>query len=72
MSTTLSTAQEMLAEYILAERAVLKNQAYTIRDRTYKRADLVEIRAGRAEWERKCKQILHGGMRVRRVIPRSN
>lgn len=47
----MSTATEMLALYIAAEAAVLKGQSYRYGERMLTRADLVEIRKGRAEWE---------------------
>ncbi len=43
----------MLALYLAAETAVLKGQSYRFGERQLTRADLVEIRAGRQEWERK-------------------
>lgn len=49
----MSTATDMLALYIAAEQAVLKNQSYSINGRTLTRANLAEIRAGRHEWEAK-------------------
>lgn len=49
----MSTATDMLDLYVAAEKAVLRNQSYTINGRSLTRADLPEIRAGRQEWERK-------------------
>ncbi len=48
----MSEATEMLAEYIAAEKKVLKNQSYTIDSVSYTRADLATIREGRKEWQR--------------------
>lgn len=48
----MSEATEMLAQYIAAEKAVLKNQAYTIDSVSYTKADLDKIRLGRREWQR--------------------
>ena len=49
----MSTATDMLSLYTQAEMAVLKGQEFTLGDRKVRRADLVEIRAGRREWEAK-------------------
>lgn len=43
----------MLDLYIAAELAVLKGQRFRIGERDVTRADLVEIRRGRQEWERR-------------------
>lgn len=48
----MSQATEMLALYIAAEQAVLKGQSVRFGERQLNRADLVEIRNGRAEWQR--------------------
>ena len=42
-SVTLTEAREMLALYIAAEKLCLLNQSYTIKDRTYTRADLATL-----------------------------
>lgn len=47
----MSEATDMLALYIAAEKAVLSGQSYQIGSRTLTRADLSEIRKGRAEWQ---------------------
>jgi hypothetical protein len=68
---TLTEARAMLALYIEAEKVVLTGQSYTIKDRTLTRANLKEIRAGRAEWSAMVNRLEHGGgIRSRRVIPR--
>ncbi len=67
---TLAEKRGLLQEYIKAEKAALKNQSYTIKDRTYTRADLSAIRRGRESLESEIAQIEHGGMRVRRIVPR--
>jgi len=72
-SVTISQAQEMLTKYIEAEKAVLMNQSYTIGTRTYTRANLSAIRAGRAEWQKVHDQLSGSGrMRVRRVVFRDD
>lgn len=47
------TAQEMVDLYIDAEAKVLKGQSVEMGGRKLTRADLVQIREGRKEWERK-------------------
>lgn len=49
----MSTATDMLAEYLAAESAVLKGKEATIGDRRFRLEDLGAIRAGRKEWEGK-------------------
>lgn len=49
----MTQAADMLALYIQAESAVLSGQEFTLGDRRLRRADLVEIRAGRREWQAK-------------------
>lgn len=48
----MSNATDMLAAYQAAEIAVLKGESYQIGDLRLTRANLAEIRAGRAEWQR--------------------
>lgn len=67
---SLATAQEMLDLYIAAEKAVLKNQAYTIKDRTFTRANLAVIAKERARWQLIVDGLSGRGIRVRRGIPR--
>lgn len=50
----MTTATEMRDFYIAAELAVLKGQSFRYGDRYLTRADLVEIRKGRQEWEAKA------------------
>lgn len=51
----MSTATDMRDAYIAAELAVLNGQSFQIAGRVLTRANLAEIRAGRAEWERKAR-----------------
>lgn len=46
-----TTAQQMLNEYIEAEKAVLAGRTVTIGGRTLTMVDLNQIREGRQEWE---------------------
>lgn len=50
----MSTATDMLDLYIAAEKAVLRNQSYTINGRGLTRANLPEIIKGRQEWQQKA------------------
>lgn len=47
----MSTATEMLAQYLSAEVALLQGKEVRFGDRALRREDLPEIRAGRQEWE---------------------
>lgn len=47
----MSTATEMLEKYTAAEAAVLEGKEYRLGDRSLRREDLAEIRAGRREWQ---------------------
>jgi hypothetical protein len=68
-SITVSEAQQMLNLYINAEKAILKNQSYTIKDRTFTRADLKTVATERRRWQSTVDSLLSGGgMRVRRVL----
>jgi hypothetical protein len=68
-SISVSEAQTMLNLYINAEKAILKNQSYTIKDRTFTRADLRTVAAERRRWQSIVDSLLGGGgMRVRRVL----
>ena len=49
----MSTATEMRDLYIAAEKAVLRNQSYSLNGRSLTRANLPDIVAGRKEWEEK-------------------
>lgn len=69
-SVSLATAQEMLSLYIEAEKTVLKNQSYTIKDRTYTRANLAVIAKERARWQQIVDALSGRGIRVRRAVPR--
>ncbi len=73
MSTTLEAKQDLLAKYVAAECAVLKNQEYTIGNRTFVRADLNAIRKGRRQLELAvCAASGAGTIRVRKVIYRDD
>jgi hypothetical protein len=70
--TTLSELQEDLILYKAAEKAILEgSQSYTIKDRTFNRADLNAVIT---QIDRIRCQIANiengGGIRVRRILPR--
>ena len=68
---TLVEARAKLVQYMPAEETVLTGQSYQIKDRTLTRANLREIRKGRAEWAALVGRLEHGGgIRTRRIIPR--
>lgn len=49
----MSTASDMLALYIAAEKKVLQGLSVTMNGRSLTRVNLPEIRAGRQEWQAK-------------------
>jgi hypothetical protein len=54
---TLEQAQARLQLYQDAEETVLTNQSYTIGERSFTRADLKDIQAGIALWERRVQSL---------------
>lgn len=72
LAESLAEAQEMYADYILAEKAVLSGKSYTIGGRQLSRENLDEIRKGRKEWATTVMRLEAGGSgpRVMRVVPR--
>lgn len=55
----MATAQEMYEKYLEAEMKILKGQTVRMNNRLLTRADLTEVRKGRAEWERKLSRTSH-------------
>ncbi len=49
----MSTATDMLALYITAEKTVLAGQSYTINGHSYTRADLSKVQEGQRFWQTK-------------------
>lgn len=49
----MSTATDMLALYIQAEKDVLKGKSVSVNGRSMTRENLQEIRAGRKEWQQR-------------------
>jgi len=49
----MSTATDMLAAYMAAEAAILSGKTVTVNGRTLAQENLLEVRRGRQEWERR-------------------
>lgn len=54
---TLAQAETQLAAYLDAETKVLSGQSYQFQGRTLTRANLSEIRAGVASWDKRVKEL---------------
>lgn len=67
---TLLEAQEMYAAHSAAVLIVLKNQSYTIKDRTYERADYAALLKGQKYWLERVIQLTAGGIKSTRALPR--
>lgn len=65
-----SITQSRLNAYLAAEAACLTNQSYTIKDRTYTRADLAVLARTINSLRAKLEQLKNGGMVVKRFVPR--
>ena len=75
MATTAETIlekKELLAQYQLAEIAILKGQSYTIKDRTLDRANLSAVQKGKKELEQAIYLLEHGGIQVKLGVPRGD
>jgi hypothetical protein len=60
-------ATEMLNLYIEAEKAILINQSYTFKNRTYTRANLNEVVRERQRWQNYVDSL--SGTNSIRIIP---
>ena len=61
----------LLAEYLAAEVRILKtSQSYTIKDRTYDRANLRTLQIERRKLQKEIAYAERGGRRVWQVLPR--
>ena len=58
----MTTSSEMIDKYKAAEIAVLEGQEVRFGERMLRMADLPEIRAGRAEWERRAASEAAGAL----------
>lgn len=66
---TIAQKQTLLNEYIAAEKAVLRGQAYSIKDRSLTRADLRWIKDGRRQLEEEIAQMsAEGGVQAKRIL----
>lgn len=73
MGMTIAQKQTLLNEYLAAEKAVLRGQAYTIKDRSLTRADLRWIQQERKNLETEIAGMANSGsIKVRRVLFRDN
>ncbi len=67
---TLAQAEQHLNEWLAADSAVAKGQAYSLGGRTFTRADAREIRENIRYWQQMVKQLERGGVGTRgAVIP---
>jgi hypothetical protein len=65
---TLSQAEQHLNEWLDADSAVAKGQAYSLGGRTFTRADAREIRENLRYWQHIVKQLARGGVRARGAV----
>jgi hypothetical protein len=68
VAITLAQAEQHLNEWLAADLAVAKGQAYSIGGRTFTRADAREIRENIRFWQQMVKQLARGGMRTRGAV----
>lgn len=66
---TLDRAERQLALWLEADEKVAANQAWTYQGRTYTRADAEQIRLNIEYWDKQCKRLDRGGIRVCGVVP---
>lgn len=66
---TLSDAESQLTVWIAASSAVASGQSYSIAGRSLNRANAREIRENIEFWDRQCKRLSRGGIRVRGATP---
>jgi hypothetical protein len=65
----LADLKRRLAEYKVAESAILMNQSYTIKDRTFTRTDLAEVLKAIDELQQQINGMENAGnVRTRRVV----
>lgn len=62
--TGISQAQAHLDEWLAADLAVSKGQAYSIGGRSLSRADAATIRSNIEFWDRQVKRLSRGGIKV--------
>jgi hypothetical protein len=65
---TLAQAEQHLTEWLSADSAVAKGQAYSLGGRALTRADAREIRENIRYWQQMVKQLARGGVRARGAV----
>jgi hypothetical protein len=65
---TLAQVEQHLNEWLSADSAVAKGQAYSLGGRTFTRADAREIRENLRYWQQLVKQLSRGGVRARGAV----
>ncbi len=65
---TLAQAEQHLNEWLTADSAVAKGQAYSLGGRTFTRADAAVIRENIRYWQQMVKQLARGGVRARGAV----
>lgn len=66
---TLAQAEQHLNEWLSADSAVAKGQAYSLGGRTLTRADAAEIRENIRYWQGWVDKLSRGAIRVRGGVP---
>ncbi|MBF0308119.1 MAG: hypothetical protein HQL56_01135 [Magnetococcales bacterium] len=69
MALPAAIAQTHLDEWLAADLAVAKNQAYQIAGRTITRADAKEIRENIDYWQNQLSRARRSGIRIRSITP---
>jgi len=66
---TLAQAEAKLATWMAADDTVANGQSYSIDGRTLTRANSAEIQSNLVFWDKQCKRLSRGGMRVKGATP---
>jgi len=61
---TETQCQQQLDKYLQAEERILAGQSYTIKGRTFTRADLEAVQQGIKLWSKRLNRARRGGMRI--------
>lgn len=61
---TLAQAETKLSEALDAVSAVMTNQSYSVRGRTYTRADLGTLQKAVEFWDKQVRRLSGSGMRI--------
>ncbi len=65
---TLAQAEQHLNEWLTADSAVAKGQAYSLGGRTFTRADAAVIRENIRYWQQMVKRLARGGVPARGAV----